>query len=43
MDDNLTLRQAHNITDMIEDRIKERFPDTEIIIHPEPDQHRSGL
>ena len=43
MDDSLTLRQAHNITDMIEDRIKERFPDTEIIIHAEPDQHRSGL
>ena len=43
MDDTLTLRQAHNITDMIEDRIKEQYPDTEIIIHPEPDQHRSGL
>ena len=36
LDDSITLRQAHDITDKIEDRIKERFPDTEIIIHPEP-------
>ena len=38
LDDTLTLRQAHDITDKIEDRIKERFPDTEIIIHPEPER-----
>lgn len=38
LDDTLTLRQAHDITDKIEDRIKERFPDTEVIIHPEPER-----
>ena len=38
LDDALTLRQAHDITDKIEDRIKERFPDTEVIIHPEPER-----
>ena len=40
MDDTLTLRQAHDITDKIEDRIKELFPDTEIIIHPEPERKK---
>lgn len=40
LDDSLTLRQAHDITDQIEDKIKERFPDTEIIIHPEPQRNK---
>ncbi len=40
MRDDLTLRQAHDILDMIEDRIKERFPDSEVIIHAEPADHR---
>jgi len=40
LDDTLTLRQAHDITDKIEDRIKEQFPDTEIIIHPEPERKK---
>ena len=40
LDDTLTLRQAHDITDKIEDRIKERFPDTEVIIHPEPERKK---
>lgn len=40
LDEHLTLRQAHNITDMIEDRIKESLPDTEIMIHPEPERNR---
>ncbi len=43
MSGDLTLRQAHDISDMIEDRIKDRYPDAHIIIHPEPDKHRSGL
>ena len=29
-----------DITDKIEDRIKEQFPDTEIIIHPEPERKK---
>ena len=41
LDDTLTLRQAHDITDKIEDRIKEQFPDTEVIIHPEPERKNS--
>lgn len=41
LDESLTLRQAHDITDQIEDKIKERFPDTEIIIHPEPQRNKS--
>ena len=41
LDDTLTLRQAHDITDKIEDRIKEQFPDTEVIIHPEPERKKT--
>ena len=40
LDNSLTLKQAHDITDKIEDRIKERFPDTEVIIHPEPEREK---
>lgn len=42
MRDDLTLRQAHDILDRIEDKIKERFPDSEVIIHAEPGEHRRG-
>lgn len=38
LDDRLTLRAAHDITDRIEDKIKEIFPDTEVIIHAEPER-----
>ncbi len=38
LDDTLTLRQAHDITDKIEHQIKKRFPDTAIIIHAEPER-----
>lgn len=38
LNENMTLRQAHDITDMIEDRIREHFPDAEVIIHPEPER-----
>ena len=40
LDSSLTLKQAHDITDKIEDRIKERFPDTDVIIHPEPERKK---
>ena len=40
LDNSLTLKQAHDITDKIEDRIKERFPDTDVIIHPEPEREK---
>lgn len=38
LDDTLTLRQAHDITDKIEHQIKKRFPDTSVIIHAEPER-----
>ena len=40
MDDRLTLRQAHQITEEMEHKISERFPDTEVIIHPEPERKK---
>jgi cation diffusion facilitator family transporter len=36
MDDDLTLRQAHRIAEDIEDRIRERFPNADVLVHPEP-------
>lgn len=36
MDPNMTLSAAHAIADEIEDRIRERFPGAEIIIHQDP-------
>ena len=41
MDDRLTLRQAHQITEEMEQKISERFPDTEVIIHPEPERKQA--
>ena len=38
LDDTLTLRQAHDITDKIEHQIKKQFPDTSVIIHAEPER-----
>ena len=38
LNDTLTLRQAHDITDKIEHQIKHRFPDTSVIIHAEPER-----
>ena len=40
LDDALTLRQAHDITDKIEHQIKKRFPDTAVIIHAEPERKK---
>ena len=39
MDETLTLRQAHDLTDKIESRLRERFPGTDVIIHPEPERN----
>ncbi len=36
MDPNMTLSAAHAIADEIEERIRERFPGAEIIIHQDP-------
>ena len=36
MDDHLTLLEAHNLTELVEDRIREALPHTEIILHTEP-------
>ena len=38
LEEALTLRQAHDITDKIEHQIKRRFPDTSVIIHAEPER-----
>lgn len=38
LDGNLTLLQADEITDKMENQIRKRFPNTEVIIHPEPER-----
>ena len=37
LDGHLTLTQAHDITDEIEQRLQNDFPNTEILIHQEPE------
>lgn len=36
MNDSLSLKIAHDVTEYIEDAIKEKYPDSQIIIHLEP-------
>lgn len=36
LDQNLTLKQAHDITDKIEQKIQKQMPGSHVIIHPEP-------
>ena len=38
---SMTLGQVHDITDKIEKKIQERFPEAEVIIHPEPERRSS--
>jgi divalent metal cation (Fe/Co/Zn/Cd) transporter len=38
-DPSLTLREAHDICDQLEERLKERFPEiADIIVHLEPEE-----
>ena len=37
MDANLSLEKAHEITDSVENNIRQDFPEAEIILHMEPD------
>jgi len=39
IDPEMTLGKAHAIMDDMEARLQAEFPDTEILIHPEPDGH----
>ena len=36
MDDDMSLLEAHDVTETLEDRIRERLPNTEITLHTEP-------
>lgn len=36
MDEQLTLKSAHNLTEYIENGIREKYPNADILIHPEP-------
>lgn len=36
LDGALTLRHAHNITDEIEAAIRQKYPEADVLIHPEP-------
>jgi len=36
LDDNLSLRRAHAISDSVEARIRKAYPDSEVIIHEDP-------
>jgi len=36
MDGNLTLDEAHAITEQVEDSIQKKFTDADVSVHPEP-------
>lgn len=36
MDDDLTLAQAHELTEKVEERVREALPNTEVTLHTEP-------
>jgi ferrous-iron efflux pump FieF len=40
VDPEMTVRRAHRVMDDIEARLRAEFPDTEILIHPDPEGHR---
>ncbi|MDE2410745.1 MAG: cation diffusion facilitator family transporter [Sphingomonadales bacterium] len=37
VDPNMTVREAHDVMDQIEDKLMREFPGIEILIHPDPD------
>lgn len=37
VDPNMTVREAHRVMDELEHRLCDEFPDTEILIHPDPE------
>lgn len=39
VDGNMTVRDAHDVMDDIEDKLTAEFPDVEILIHPDPEGH----
>jgi len=39
VDGNMTVTQAHRVMDEIEDKLREEFPEVEILIHPDPEGH----
>lgn len=39
LDDSISLREAHNITDAIEAALEAAFPMSDVLIHPEPANH----
>lgn len=39
VDPSMTVAEAHRVMDEVEERLMAEFPDTEVIIHPDPDGH----
>jgi ferrous-iron efflux pump FieF len=39
VDGQMTLAAAHRVMDEVEERLMDEFPDTEILIHPDPEGH----
>lgn len=39
VDANMTVAEAHRVMDEVEDKLMAEFPNTEVIIHPDPDGH----
>lgn len=37
VDGNMTVREAHKVMDALEERLRVEFPDTDILIHPDPE------
>ncbi len=42
VDPEMTVAAAHRVMDEIEDRLRQEFPGTEVMIHPEPEGHVHG-
>lgn len=40
---NMTVREAHEVMDRIEEAIAAEFPGVEVLIHPDPEGHRDEL
>jgi ferrous-iron efflux pump FieF len=42
VDPDMTVREAHDVMDTLEEELLREFPGVEILIHPDPDGHREG-
>ncbi|WP_417349799.1 cation diffusion facilitator family transporter [Ferrimonas sp.] len=43
LDSDLSLREAHDIAESVEDRIRDHFPDSDVIVHQDPQEVVPGF